>query len=76
MTSLPPENARSSSPISGIDRRFPFGILRPIHKADQIAVIEVAKSVYLIHGFHSLADPCHDFGRQFETHRSIPEDRS
>ena len=53
--------------ISGIDRRLPGRVLGAVDKADEIAVVEIAKAVHFVDRRHRLAELSHDLRRQFET---------
>jgi len=41
-------------------------VFRPIDESDEIAIVEVAKPVYLIRGLNGLADTVHDLRREFK----------
>ena len=53
--------------ISGIDRRLRRWILRAIDKANEITVVEIAKTMHFIDQGNGLAEPGHDLRCQLET---------
>ena len=50
----------------GIDRRLALRVFGAVDKAQQIAVVEIAKAVHLVGDRHRVAEPRHDLGRQLE----------
>ena len=52
--------------ISGIDRRLRRRVLGAIDEADEIAVVEIAKTMHFIDHGNGLAEPGHDLRCQLE----------
>src|SRR6266571_2076889 len=50
----------------GFDRLLPLGILRPIDEADEVATIEVAEPMHLVHGGDGGSKAGHDVRRKLE----------
>ena len=50
----------------GVDRRLRRRVLRPVDKADQVAIVEIAKAMHLVDRRNRVAEPGHDLRRQFE----------
>ena len=53
--------------ISGIDRRLRRRILRAVDEAEKVAVVEIAKPMYLVDCCNRVAERNHDLRRQLET---------
>src|SRR6266571_1276858 len=50
----------------GLNRLLPVGILRPIDEADEVATIEVAEPMHLVHGGDGGSKAGHDVRRKLE----------
>ncbi len=53
--------------ISGIDRRLRRRVLRAIDKAEEIAIVEIAKAMNFVDRRNRAAEPGHDLHCQLET---------